>query len=58
VREDVGCTRVITPALHPCGVTTEKAKRLGSTDTVKRHGKNDFMHHLTPHTMRVIRHEI
>jgi hypothetical protein len=29
---------------------------LGSADTVKRHSKNDFMHHLTPRTMRPIRH--
>jgi hypothetical protein len=29
---------------------------LGSTNAVKRHSKNGFMHHLTPHTMHPIRH--
>jgi hypothetical protein len=29
----------------PHGVTTEEAKRQGLTGAVKRHSKNDFMHH-------------
>jgi hypothetical protein len=31
-------------------------KQLAFADVVKRHSKNDFMHHLTPRTMHPIRH--
>jgi hypothetical protein len=56
VQEDVGCTGVSRPALSPRGVTTEEAKRLGSTGPVKRPSKNDFTCHPTPRTTRPIRH--
>jgi hypothetical protein len=38
----------------PRGVTAEEAKWLGSANAVKRHSKNDFMRHPTPHTTRPI----
>jgi hypothetical protein len=56
VQEDVGCAGVSRPALSPRSVTTEEAKRLGSTGPVKRPSKNDFTRHPTPRTTRPIRH--
>jgi hypothetical protein len=46
------------PALQARGVKTEEVKRLGSVDMVKRHNKNEFTHHLTPHAMHPMRRRI
>jgi hypothetical protein len=57
VREDVGCVGS-TASFIPCGVIIEEAKWLGSTGSVKRHSKNELMHHSTPRMMHPLHHKI
>jgi hypothetical protein len=52
VQEDVGCTGATTSFITPW--CSEEAKRLGSVGVVKRHSKNEHMHHPTPHTTHTL----